>query len=51
MLRRPKILYVSQDAGTVDSHLPATLAAAQFDIDRVNDFTSGRFDAVPARYF
>jgi Ca-activated chloride channel homolog len=41
MLRRPKVLYVSQDAGTVDSHLPATLAAAQFDIDRVNDFTSG----------
>jgi Ca-activated chloride channel family protein len=41
MLRRPKILYVSQDAGTVDSHLSATLAAAQFDIDRVNDFTSG----------
>ncbi len=41
MLRRPKILYVSQDAGTVDSHLSSTLAAAQFDIDRVNDFTSG----------
>jgi uncharacterized membrane protein len=41
MLRRPKILYVSQDTGTVDSHLSATLAAAQFDIDRVNDFTSG----------
>jgi Ca-activated chloride channel homolog len=41
MLRRPKVLYVSQDAGTVDSHLSATLAAAQFDIDRVNDFTSG----------
>ena len=41
MLRRPKILYVSQDAGTVDSHLSATLAAAQFDIDRVADFTSG----------
>ncbi len=40
MLRRPKILYVSQDTGTVDSHLPATLAAAQFDIDRVNDFTN-----------
>lgn len=40
MLRRPKILYVSQDAGTVDSHLPATLAAAQFDVDRINDFTS-----------
>jgi Ca-activated chloride channel family protein len=41
MLRRPKILYVSQDAGTVDSHLSATLAAAQFDIDRVQDFTTG----------
>jgi len=41
MLRRPKILYVSQDAGTVDSHLPATLAAAQFDLERVSDFTSG----------
>ncbi len=41
MLRRPKILYVSQDAGTVDSHLSATLAAAQFDVDRVNDFASG----------
>jgi Ca-activated chloride channel family protein len=40
-LKRPKILYVSQDAGTVDSHLSATLAAAQFDIDRVADFTSG----------
>ncbi len=41
MLRRPKVLYVSQDAGTVDSHLTATLAAAQFDVDRVPDFTSG----------
>ncbi len=41
VLRRPKILYVSQDAGTVDSHLSATLTAAQFDINRVNDFTSG----------
>src|SRR5580658_8933339 len=41
MLRRPKILYVSQDAGAVDSHLSATLAAAQFDIDRVNDFSTG----------
>jgi len=40
-LKRPKILYVSQDAGAVDSHLSATLAAAQFDIDRVNDFTNG----------
>jgi len=41
MLKRPKILYVSQDSGANDTHLPATLAAAQFDIDRVSDFTSG----------
>ena len=40
-LKRPKILYVSQDTAIVDSHLSSTLAAAQFDIDRVNDFTSG----------
>lgn len=40
-LKRPKVLYVSQDSGSTDTHLPATLAAAQFDIDRANDFTSG----------
>ncbi|HVO98408.1 MAG TPA: VWA domain-containing protein [Bryobacteraceae bacterium] len=40
-LKRPKVLYVSQDSGSTDTHLTATLSAAQFDIDRVNDFTSG----------
>ncbi len=44
-LKRPKILYVSQDTGATDSHLPATLAAAQFDIDRVADFTTGDLSA------
>jgi Mg-chelatase subunit ChlD len=38
MLRRPKILYVSQDSPAVDSHLPLTLASAQFDIERATDF-------------
>ena len=41
MLKRPKVLYVSQDSGSTDTHLPAALTAAQFDIDRVNDFTRG----------
>jgi Ca-activated chloride channel family protein len=38
MLRRPKILYVSQDSPAVDSHLPSTLASAQFDIEKATDF-------------
>lgn len=36
-LRRPKVLYVSQDPEGSESHLIATLAAAQFDVDRTND--------------
>ena len=40
MLRRPKLLYVSQDAPNVDSHLTATLTAAQFDVQRVSDFNN-----------
>jgi len=36
-LRRPKILYVSQDPEGTESHLLQTLAAAQFDIDRTGD--------------
>ena len=40
MMRRPKILYVSTDATTVNSHLSATLAAAQFDVQRVSDFAA-----------
>jgi Ca-activated chloride channel homolog len=38
MLRRPKILYVTQDSTAVDSHLPATLTAAQFEVERVTEF-------------
>lgn len=40
MLRRPRILYISQDAVNVNSHLTATLTAAQFDIQRVTDFAN-----------
>ncbi len=38
MLRRPKVLYLSQDSTAVNAHLSATLAAAQFDVQRVADF-------------
>jgi uncharacterized membrane protein len=41
-LRRPKILYISQDAPNVDAHLSATLAAAQFDVERVSDFANSK---------
>jgi Ca-activated chloride channel family protein len=37
MLRRPKVLYISQDPEGTESHLMQTLSAAQFDVDRVND--------------
>jgi len=36
-LRKPKVLYVSQDPADQDWHLSATLAAAQFDVTRVKD--------------
>jgi Ca-activated chloride channel family protein len=36
-LRKPRVLYVSQDPADQDWHLSATLAAAQFDITRVKD--------------
>jgi uncharacterized membrane protein len=42
MLRRPKILYISDDPTDLDSHLPQTLAAAQFDIDRTRDISQVR---------
>ena len=41
-LRRPKVLYISGDDSTQDSHLPQALAAAQFDLDRVTDIPSSR---------
>jgi len=40
MLRQPKVLYVTADSGSVNAHLQATLAAAQFDVNRAGDFTA-----------
>jgi uncharacterized membrane protein/uncharacterized protein YegL len=37
VLKQPKVLYVSQDPPSQDSHFPATLAAAQFDVNRATD--------------
>jgi Ca-activated chloride channel family protein len=36
-LRRPRVLYVSQDPVGTESHLMQTLTAAQFDLDRTAD--------------
>lgn len=36
-LRRPKVLYISADDATQDSHLPQALQAAQFDLDRATE--------------
>ncbi len=38
-LRRPKVLYLTQDPPAADSHLTATLTAAQFEIERASSFT------------
>jgi Ca-activated chloride channel family protein len=40
-LRRPKVLYVSQDPEGTDTHLMQNLAAAQFDVDRTGDLMHG----------
>jgi Ca-activated chloride channel homolog len=40
-LRRPKILYISQDPPGTEKNLLQTLAAAQFDIDRTADAIHG----------
>jgi Ca-activated chloride channel homolog len=37
VLRQPKVLYITQDTAAQDSHFPATLASAQFDVDRASD--------------
>ncbi len=37
MMRRPKALYVSSDPPGIDGHLPAALASAQFEVDRIQD--------------
>lgn len=36
-LRRPKVLYISGDEAAQDSHLPQTLTAAQFELERVTE--------------
>jgi uncharacterized membrane protein len=41
-LRRPRLLYVSQDSAEQDPHLPSTLTAAQFDITRASDLSSAQ---------
>ncbi len=40
-LRRPKVLYISQDPEGSDVHLLQTLAAAQFDVEHSADPTHG----------
>jgi len=37
ILRQPKVLYITEDSPSQDSHFPATLASAQFNIDRASD--------------
>jgi Ca-activated chloride channel homolog len=41
-VRRPKILYVSSDDPAQDSHLPQTLQAAQFDVERTTELPHTR---------
>jgi len=41
-VRRPKILYVSSDDPAQDSHLPQTLEAAQFDVERTSELPRSR---------
>jgi len=41
-VRRPKILYVSSDDPAQDSHLPQTLQAAQFDLERTAELPRSR---------
>ncbi len=40
-LRRPKVLYISQDPAGTGTHLLQTLAAAQFDVDSTADPAHG----------
>ncbi|MGP0072622.1 MAG: VWA domain-containing protein [Bryobacteraceae bacterium] len=40
-LRRPKVLYISQDPEGSESHLMQTLTAAQFDVERTTDPVHG----------
>src|SRR6185503_7967055 len=37
ILRQPKVLYITEDSAAQDSHFPAALASAQFNINRASD--------------
>ncbi len=41
-LRRPRVLYLSQDPPGSEAHLLQALNAAQFDVDRTNDPSHGK---------
>jgi predicted short-subunit dehydrogenase-like oxidoreductase (DUF2520 family) len=43
-LRRPRLLYVSQDSAEQDTHLPATFNAAQFDVTRATDLSNAQLN-------
>ena len=40
-LRRPKVLFISQDPAGTETHLLQTLTAAQFEVDRTSDPAHG----------
>jgi len=42
MLRRPRVLYLSQDPQGSEAHLMQALNAAQFDVERTNDPSHGK---------
>ncbi len=44
VLRQPKVLYISSDAAAQDTHLPAALTAAQFEVNRATDFSDLHLD-------
>jgi Ca-activated chloride channel family protein len=44
VLRQPKVLYISGDAPAQDTHLPAALASAQFEVNRATDFSGVHLD-------
>ena len=43
MLRRPKALYVSVDPPNIDNALPGALAAAQFEVTRIDGIETTKF--------
>ena len=43
MLKRPKLLYVSQDPANIDAHLTGALQSAQFDVTRVTGLDNVTF--------